>query len=133
MTEKQEQKKKRMKQYVVLEQDQAEAVQNAIAVAQILEKLAKTKQYVDIQVCLNCKSPLIGRVGSMAGDLFSWMSFTPPKYECEKCGWTGSLVLKATNKPTTIRDVAIMAEAKNLETTENSQTTKPKTTTKEEH
>jgi len=75
-----------------------------------LDELAKEKKYIDIQICSNCKSPLIRRVGSMSGDLFSHMGVTPPKYECGECGWREKLVLKATNKPTTIRDVVIMAE-----------------------
>jgi hypothetical protein len=43
------------------------------------------------------------------------MGFTPPKYECRECGWRERMVLKATNKPTTVRDVVIMAEAKDAE------------------
>jgi hypothetical protein len=33
-----------------------------------------------------------------------------PKFECLACGWRERLVLKATNKPTTVKDVVIMAE-----------------------
>jgi hypothetical protein len=43
------------------------------------------------------------------------MGFTPPKYECRECGWREKTVLKATNKPTTIRDVVVMAEAKDAD------------------
>ncbi|MCL2135626.1 MAG: hypothetical protein FWH37_08830 [Candidatus Bathyarchaeota archaeon] len=80
-----------------------------------LDELAKEKKYVDIQVCPNCKSPLVRRVGSMSGDLFSHMGVTPPKYECGECGWIEKLVLKATNKPTTVRDVVIMAEINEMD------------------
>ncbi len=80
-----------------------------------LEELEKERKYVDIQVCPNCKSPLVRRVGSMTGDMSAHMGWTPPKYECRECGWRERLVLKATNRPTTIKDVAIMAEAKDAE------------------
>jgi RNase P subunit RPR2 len=80
-----------------------------------LEELEKEKKYVDIQVCPKCKSPLVRQVGSMAGDMSAHMGFTPPKYECRECGWRERLVLKATNKPTTVKDVVIMAEAKDAD------------------
>jgi hypothetical protein len=51
----------------------------------------------------------------MAGDMFSHMGFTPPIYECRECGWREKTVLKATNKPTTLKDVVIMAEAKDAD------------------
>jgi hypothetical protein len=38
------------------------------------------------------------------------MGVTPPKYECGECGWREKLVLKATIKSTTVRDVVMMAE-----------------------
>ncbi len=80
-----------------------------------LEELEKEKKYVDIQVCPNCKSPLVRRVGSMTGDMSGHMGLTPPKYECRECGWRERLILKTTNKPTSIKDVVIMAEAKDAE------------------
>jgi len=80
-----------------------------------LEELEKEKKYVDIQVCPKCKSPLVGRVGSMTGDMSAHMGWTPPKYECRECGWRERSVLKATNRPTSIKDVVVMAEAKDAE------------------
>jgi len=80
-----------------------------------LEELEKERKYVDIQVCPKCKGPLVRRVGSMTGDMSGHMGLTPPKYECRECGWRERLVLKATNRPTSIKDVAIMAEAKDAE------------------
>jgi Zn ribbon nucleic-acid-binding protein len=80
-----------------------------------LEELEKEKKYVDIQVCPKCKSPLVCRVGSMTGDMSGHMGLTPPKYECRECGWRERRVLKATNKPTTVKDVVIMAEAKDAD------------------
>jgi len=42
------------------------------------------------------------------------MGIIPPKFECEECGWMARLVLKATNRPMSIKDVAIIAEASNV-------------------
>src|SRR3989337_1653552 len=117
MTETQTQKKKRKKhQLPVLEQLQEEkAIQNATEVAHALEELEAQGKPLDIQVCPKCKSPLVQRVGSMVGDMSAHMGCTPPKYECRECGWRERRVLKATNKPTTVRDVVIMAEAKDAD------------------
>jgi hypothetical protein len=51
----------------------------------------------------------------MIGDMSGHMGLTPPKFECRKCGWRERLVLKATNRSTSVRDVVIMAEAKDAE------------------
>jgi len=53
---------------------------------------------------------MVRRVGSVTEDIFAHMGFTPPKYECRECGWRERTVLKATNKPTTVKDVVIMSE-----------------------
>ena len=118
-SEKQEQKekkekKKKKKQLAVL---QPEKVESALLpqLAEALDELEKEKKYVDIQICPKCKSPLVQRAGSMIGDMSAHMGFTPPKYECRECGWREKTVLKATNKPTTVRDVVVMAEAKDAD------------------
>ena len=80
-----------------------------------MEELEKEKKYVDIQVCPKCKGPLVRRVGSMIGDMSGHMGLTPPKYECRECGWRERIVLKATNRPTSVKDVVIMAETKDAE------------------
>jgi len=80
-----------------------------------LQELEKEKKFVDIQVCPKCKGPLVRRVGPMAGDMSGHMGLTPPKYECRECGWRERLVLKATNRPTSVKDVVMMAEAKDAE------------------
>jgi hypothetical protein len=54
------------------------------------------------------------------------MGLTPPKFECKKCGWRERLVLKATNRPTSTKDVAIMAEAKDAEDERQTRETKRK-------
>jgi hypothetical protein len=109
-------KKRKKKSRAAVLTDQREEYQELAELAEVLDNLEKEGKYVDIQVCPNCKSPKIRRVGSMNGDIMGHMGLTPPKYECLKCGWREKLVLKATNKPTTIRDVVIMAETKEADT-----------------
>jgi len=115
--EKQEQKKKKKKEKKQLAVLQPVKVESALLplLAEALDELEKEKKYVDIQICPKCKSPLVQRAGSMVGDMSAHMGFTPPKYECRNCGWRGKTVLKATNKPTTVRDVVVMAEAKDAD------------------
>jgi len=110
----QKKKKKKRKQLAVL---RSAKVESALLpeLSAVLDELEKEKKYVDIQICPKCKSPLVQRVGSMVGDMSAHMGFTPPKYECRECGWREKTVLKATNKPTTIRDVVVMAEAKDAD------------------
>jgi RNase P subunit RPR2 len=107
-------KKKKKKQLAIL---QSKKVDSAFLpeLSEILDELEKEKKYVDIQICPKCKSPLVQRAGSMVGDMSAHMGFTPPKYECRECGWREKTVLKATNKPTTIREVVVMAEAKDAD------------------
>jgi uncharacterized protein with PIN domain len=113
--EQQKKKKKKKRQISLLESEQAES-ELLPELVKRLEELEKEKKYVDIQVCPKCKSPLVRQVGSMVGDMSAHMGFTPPKYECRECGWRERLVLKATNKPATVKDVVIMAEAKDADT-----------------
>lgn len=110
----QKKKKKKKRQTTILENEQVESALLPELVKR-LEELEKEEKYIDIHVCPKCKNPLIRQVGSMVGDMSAHMGFTPPKYECRECGWRERLVLKATNKPTTIKDVVIMAEAKNAD------------------
>jgi hypothetical protein len=116
MSEQEQEKKKRKKKKHLssLETERAES-ESFPELMKGLEELEKEKKYFDIQVCPNCKSPLVRRVGSMTGDMSAHMGWTPPKYECRECGWRERLVLKATNRPTTIKDVVIMTEAKDAE------------------
>jgi len=115
--EKQEQKKKKKKEKKQLAVLQPVKVESALLpeLSAVLEELEKEKKYVDIQICPKCKSPLVQRAGSMVGDMSAHMGFTPPKYECRECGWREKTVLKATNKPTTVREVVVMAEAKDAD------------------
>jgi hypothetical protein len=116
MSEQEQEKKKRKKKKYLgsLETERAES-ELFPELMKGLEELEKEKKYVDIQVCPKCKSPLVRRVGSMTGDMSAHIGWTPPKYECRECGWRERLVLKATNRPTSIKDVVVMAEAKDAE------------------
>ena len=110
----QKKKKKKKKQLTVLETKKVES-ELLPELVKALNELEKEKKYVEIQVCPKCKSPLVRRVGSMVGDMSAHMGCTPPKYECRECGWRERRVLKATNKPTTVIEVVIMAEAKDAD------------------
>lgn len=114
--EQKKKKRKKKKQTAVLETEQAESELSELV--EVLEELEKEKKYVDVQICPQCKSAKVRRIKSMQGDVLGHMGLTPPKYECKKCGWRGNLVVKASNKPTTVKDVVIMAEANEAERTE---------------
>jgi hypothetical protein len=111
--EKKEGKKKKQKQLVILKEEERES-QVLLNLIKVLEDLKKEGKLVDIQICPRCKSPKVRRVRTMSGDLWGYMGILPPKFECEACGWRARLVLKATNRPLSIKDVAIVAEASNL-------------------
>jgi hypothetical protein len=113
MVETQVQKKKRRKrQLSVFEQVQEEtAIQNATEVAQALEELEKQGIRLDIQVCPKCKSPKVRRAKGTGGDMWGHLGMLPPSYECPDCGWQERVVLKATNKPMSVRDVELIREA----------------------
>jgi hypothetical protein len=117
MAETQVQKKKRKKQqFAGLEQVQEEvAVQNAIEVTQTLQELEKEGVRLDIQVCPKCKSPRVKRAKSTCGDMWAHLGMLPPSYECPDCGWQERLVLKATNKRLTVKEVELMREAMDSE------------------
>jgi RNase P subunit RPR2 len=114
MSEQEQKKKKKKKNMSLLESERVESTLLS-EVVEALDELEKERKYVDIQVCPKCKSPLIRRVSSIVGDMSGHMGLTPPKFECRECGWRERIVLKATNRPTSIKDVVIMAEAKDAE------------------
>jgi ssDNA-binding Zn-finger/Zn-ribbon topoisomerase 1 len=107
--EKTKKKKRKPMQVAVLEEKKESPT--FIELVRVLEKLEKEGKFVDIQICPKCKSPKVRRVGTLSGDLWGHMGILPPKFECEECGWRARLVLKATNKPLSIKDVEIVAEA----------------------
>jgi len=116
LAETQRQKKKRKKQqFAVVEEVQEEAIQNAAEVTEALDELEKQGKRLDIQVCPKCKSPRVRRAKSTGGDMWAHIGLVQPSYECPDCGWQERLVLKATNKPLTVRDVELIREAMDVE------------------
>jgi transposase-like protein len=117
MAEKQEQKKKRKKQQLsVIDQVREETeVQNAQDVAEALEELEKQGIQLDIQVCPRCKSPKVKKAQSTGGDMWAHIGMLPPSYECPDCGWQERIIIKATNKKLSVRDVELIREAMDVE------------------
>jgi transposase-like protein len=109
-TERKKKKQKKKQQLVILEEQEEES-QDLAELVKALEELEKEGKLVEIQVCPKCKSPHVRRVKTMSGDLWSHLGWMPPKFECEECGWQARLVLKATNKRLSVKDVEIIAEA----------------------
>jgi predicted RNA-binding Zn-ribbon protein involved in translation (DUF1610 family) len=105
-------KKRKKQQFTVAEMSEESQVAELV---QVLDELEKQGKRVDIQVCPTCKNSKIRRAKTLGGDLWSHMGVLPPKFECPKCGWNARLVLKATNKQLNVRDVELIAEAKELE------------------
>ena len=116
MANSQTRKKKRKKQLAVFEQVEEEtAIQNATKVAQALEELEAQGIRLDIQVCPTCKSPKVRRAKSTGGDMWGHLGMLPPSFECPDCGWQERVVLKATNKPMSVRDAELIREAMDIE------------------
>jgi hypothetical protein len=110
-------KKKRRKkeqQLILLTEEQQKEVttgeEKLRQLTEILEKLKEEGKHVDIQICPHCKSAKIRRVGSMSGDILGQMALTPPKFECEECGWMGRLTLYATNRRIDRKHIALVNE-----------------------
>jgi RNase P subunit RPR2 len=110
-TERKKKKRKKRQQLVILEESTEEESQDLSELVKVLDELERKGKTVEIQVCPKCKSPHVRRVKTMGGDLGSHLGWTPPKFECEECGWQGRLVLKASNKKLSVKDVEIIAEA----------------------
>lgn len=116
MSQVKQKKKKKRRQVNILEQETTESI-FLPELVKVLDELEKEKKYLDVQVCPKCKSPLIYRVDSL-GDMWAHIGITPPNYQCRECGWRQKIVLKASNKSTTVKDIAIMAESKDAADTE---------------
>lgn len=112
MSQTEVQKKRRKQKLSLLGQVEEEvAVQNAVEVTQALDELEKQGVRLEVQVCPRCKSPKVRRAQSTGGDMWGHLGMLPPSYECLDCGWQERLVLKATNKPLTVREVELIREA----------------------
>jgi RNase P subunit RPR2 len=115
MEEPETKRKRRKKAQNVILKEQEEESQALAELVTVLEELEKKGKFVEVQICPKCKSPKVHRVKTMSGDLWSHMGILPAKFECQKCGWRARLVLKATNKRLSVRDVEIIAEASESE------------------
>ena len=51
--------------------------------------------------------------------MWGHLGMLPPSYECPDCGWQERLVLKATNKKMSVRDVELIREAMDVEDDES--------------
>ena len=105
---------KRQKQEVVEKEKKVES-KNVEKISQRLDVLRKKGKCVDVAVCPVCKSPNLRRVKSVCGDMTGHLGWLPVKYECLDCGWRGRLEMYATNRKQNWREVAIIAEARDLE------------------
>lgn len=105
-------KKRKKQQLLALDHVQEEsAIQNAAEVTKALVEIEKEGVRLDIQVCPKCKSPRIKRVKSTGGDMWAHLGILPPSYECPDCGGQERVVLKATNKRLTVKEVELIREA----------------------
>ena len=113
MEQEQRKKKRPKRQLTLLKQEEllGETLPEMVAV---LEELREEGKFVDLQVCPKCRSAKVRRVGSVSGDMSGHMAITPVKYECLDCGWRERLVIKATNRPLGVKEMAIIAEALSL-------------------
>ena len=105
---------RRQKQAVVQKEKKVDS-KNIEKISQRLDELKKKGKYVDVAVCPVCKSPNLRRVKSTCGDMTGHLGWLPVIYECLDCGWRGRLEVYATNRNQNWREVAIMAEARDLE------------------
>lgn len=108
---KKKKKRKKQKQKLVLLAEEEIVSETFPELLSLLEELEEEGKFVDIQICPRCKSARIKRVRTMEGDMTSHLTMTPIKYECLDCGWRERLVLKATNKPLGLKEMALVAEA----------------------
>ena len=106
--------KKKQKQQLLQRQKKAES-KNVQKLAERLDELRKKEKYVDVAVCPRCKSVNLRRVKSMVGDSTGHLGWLPVMYECLDCGWRGRLEIFATNKKQSWKEVAVMAEARDIE------------------
>ncbi len=107
-------KRKKQKQKLVLLAEEEIVSETFPGLLKLLEELEEEGKFVDIQICPWCKSARVKRIRAMEGDMSSHLTITPIKYECLDCGWRERLVLKATNRPLGLKEMALIAEALNF-------------------
>jgi RNase P subunit RPR2 len=108
------QKTGKQKQELVQKEKKVDS-KNVQKLAQRLDELKKKGKYVDVAVCPKCKSLNLRRVKSSVGDMAGHLGWLPVIYECLDCGWRGRLQIFATNKKQSWREVAMMAEARDID------------------
>jgi hypothetical protein len=108
------QKTKKQTQELVQKEKTVET-KNVEKLMERLDELRKKGKYCDVAVCPRCKSVNLRRVGSMLGDATGHLGWLPVIYECLDCGWRGRLEIFATNKKQSWREVAVIAEARDIE------------------
>jgi hypothetical protein len=117
------QKNKKQKQELVQKEKTTEA-KNVEKLMERLDELRKKGKYCDVAVCPRCKSVNLRRVRSMLGDATGHLGWLPVIYECLDCGWRGRLEIFATNKKQSWREVAVIAEARDIEKEEEAKNKK---------
>ena len=109
-------KKTKKKQRQKLEQKEKKAEsKNVQKLVQRLDELKRKEKYVDVAVCPKCKSINLRRVKSTKGDMTGHLGWLPVKYECLDCGWRGRLEVFATNKKQSWKEIAVIAEARDID------------------
>jgi hypothetical protein len=106
--------KSKQKQELVQKEKKADT-KNIQKLVQRLNELKKKGKFVDVAVCPICKSVNLRRVKSSEGDMTGHLRWLPVMYMCLDCSWRGRLEIFATNKKQSLKEVAIMAEARDLE------------------
>jgi hypothetical protein len=107
------QKTKKQKQEIVQKKKAVEG-KNVEKLMEKLDELRNKEKYCDVAICPRCKSVNLRRVNSMMGDATGHLGWLPVIYECLDCGWRGRLEIFATNKKQSWREVAVMAEARDI-------------------
>ena len=106
--------RKSQKQELAQKEKKADS-KNVQKLTERLDELRKKEKYCDVAVCPRCKSINLRRVEAMTGDMSGHLGWLPVIYECLDCGWRGRLEIYATNKKQTWKEVAVMAEARDIE------------------
>jgi hypothetical protein len=107
-------KNKKQKQELVQKEKKADS-KNVQKLTERLDELRKKEKYCDVAFCPICKSINLRRVKSTMGDMTGHLGWLPVIYECMDCGWRGRLEIFATNKKQSWKEVAVMAEARDIE------------------
>jgi hypothetical protein len=113
-TEEKRKKKKKKKQKPVLLAEEEIVSETFPELLKLLEELEEEGKFADVQICPRCKSARVRRVRAMEGDMSGHLTMTPLKCECLDCGWRERMVLKATNRPLGLKEMALIAEALDL-------------------